>query len=81
MKEQGRGTLSIPEEYYIKVIGKAMLDYAKDYDIHEAVHQMESAELELIGQIRDILNNDTLADPDCFYRIEALVDAFADAGL
>ncbi len=81
MKEHDRGLLSVPEEYYIKVIGKAMLDYAKDYDIHEAARRMESAAMELIEQIRDILNDNTLADPECFYRIEALVDAFADAGL
>ncbi len=37
--------------------------------------------MELIEQIRDILNDDTLTDPECFYRIEALVDAFADVGL
>lgn len=81
MKEYDRGLLSVPEEYYIKVIGKAMLDYAKGYDIHEAARRMESAAMELIEQIRGILNDDTLADPECFYRIEALVNAFADAGL
>ena len=81
MKEQDRGMPSIPEEYYIKVIGKAVLDYAKDYDIHEAARRMESAAMKLIEQIRDILNDDALADPECFYRIEALVNTFADAGL
>ncbi len=79
MKEHDRGLLSVPEEYYIKVIGKAMLDYAKGYDIHKAARGIESAAMELIEQIRRILDDDTLADPDCFYRIEALVDALADA--
>ncbi len=81
MKEHDHGMPSISEEHYIKVIGKAVLDYAKDYNIHEAARRMESAAMELIEQIRDILNDNTLADPECFYRIEALVNAFADAGL
>ncbi len=72
---------SIPEKFYARAIGKVMLDYAKDYDIHESVRKMESGAMELVEQIRTILNDDTLADPECFCRVEALVNAFIDAGL
>ena len=41
----------------------------------------ERSAISLLRQIKEILDDDTLDDPTCFQRIDAIVTAFQDAGL
>ena len=42
---------------------------------------MESNALSLLEEIRAILADDTLSDPECFYKIDEIVMAFYHAGV
>ncbi len=37
--------------------------------------------VELLEKIRAILDDDSLSDPECFHRIDAMVDSFQTAGV
>lgn len=41
---------------------------------------LEAASYQALCQIRDILRNDTLDDPECFQRIEEIVQVFERMG-
>lgn len=41
----------------------------------------ESRALDALARIKAVLDNGALDDPDCFYRIEAIVEPFYSAGL
>ncbi len=42
---------------------------------------VQNEAVELLEKIRAILDDDSLADPECFHRIDAIVDAFQSAGI
>lgn len=70
---------TVPESLYAKELGMALLNFAKEYNAHTLALQMESRAIALIEEIRAILNDSTLDDPECFSRIDALVSAFDSA--
>ena len=41
----------------------------------------ESAAISLISQIKEILDDQSIDDPTCFMRIDAIVDAFLATGI
>ena len=41
---------------------------------------LESASYQVLCQIRGILQDDTLSDPECFQKNEAIVQVFEDLG-
>lgn len=43
--------------------------------------EMESRALKALGDIRRVLNDDELDDPECFRRVEAIVNAMEGNGL
>ncbi len=75
------GGLSIPEALYAKEIGKLVLDYLKTQDVQGLAEQADTQAVALLTRIKAILDDSTLSDPECFWRIEAMVDAFHDAGI
>lgn len=67
--------------FYAKAIGDLALEYLESctpFPTHMAL--LENA-LDLIAEIKEILNDTSLDDPACFARVDALVDAFYRAGL
>lgn len=72
---------TVSEALYAKELGSMLLRFTKMYDEHTLARQIESRAVALIQEIRTILNDSTLDDPECFYRIEALVSAFDLAGI
>jgi len=68
------------KQMYAKAIGDLAISYLEEQGF-SAPDGVESRALAVISQIRDILNDDTLDDPECFRRIEAIVELFYDAGL
>ena len=61
---------------YENAVGKLVVDYLESLGTVELPSLAESSALKLIAEIKDILDNDDLEDPQCFHRIDALVDAF-----
>lgn len=72
---------SILEELYAKAIGGEVLRYVKDYDPRILSQRVNSSAVALLEQILAALNDPALDDPQCVRRIQALVDAFAAAGV
>lgn len=66
---------------YEKAIGKVVVDYLQSLVTGELPSLAESSALQLIANIKAILDDDSLEDPQCFYRIDALVDAFHAANV
>lgn len=69
---------TVSEELIAQAIGQAAMACLEPEALVQAVN---SAALELLEGIREILNDDTLDDPECFYKIEAIVSAFHRRGI
>ncbi|MBD5119438.1 MAG: hypothetical protein HDT37_10115 [Clostridiales bacterium] len=73
---------TITEELFANLIGKSVLQYCKTQHIlDETAQQVESGALAVLAQVKEALNDETLDDPECFRRIEAIVEAFHGNGL
>ena len=68
------------KQMYAKAIGELALSNLEKQG-YPMVEEIESHAITLISQIQDILNDETLDDPDCFRRIEAVVELFHENGL
>lgn len=68
-------------DLYAKSIGELVIAYFEKVSPDLISQQAETDALALIAEIRDILHDESLSDPDCFQRIDALVTAFYQAGL
>ena len=72
---------TVSEELYARAIGHKLIKWAKEYDPDLLLQQINTDAVLLLKEIQCILNDETLDDPDCFYRIDAIVSAFHCAGL
>ncbi len=72
--------LTVQEALWAKSMGQEVLNYVKSrgVDVDRRVHDEA---VELLEKIRAILDDDSLSDPACFHRIDAMVDAFQTAGI
>lgn len=80
MDEHGYEHPTIPEALYAKVIGEQVLDFLRNGGLQTSVQMAEGDATQLLERIRTILNDRSLDDPECFLRMEELVDAFGEAG-
>lgn len=71
-------SLSIAEELYVQSLGWEVLRYLKREEgkLLSLYREADSEALRVLEEIRRVLDDDTLDDPDCFKRIEAIVKAF-----
>lgn len=81
MSERVYQDTPISEELYARAIGWEVVKYVKDYDMHRLARQMDSDAVALLKEIKAVLDVRTLDDPTCFYRVDALVQAFSRYGL
>lgn len=65
---------------YAKALGDLILRYEERLSPDAVIKQMESNALSLLEEIRAILTDDTLSDPECFYKIDAMVMDFYQVG-
>ncbi len=72
--------LTVQESLWAKSIGQEVLKFVKSrgVDVDQRIHDEAVA---LLEKIKAILDDDSLADPACFHRIDAIVDAFQTAGI
>ena len=64
-----------------KSIGDYVIDHLNLLDDQQIASMSERSAISLLCQIKEILDDDTLDDPTCFQRMDAIVTAFQDAGL
>ena len=69
------------EPLYAKALGQELLRWAKEYSPQLLAEQVNTEAVLLLKEIQTILDDESLDDPECFYRIDAIVSAFHRAGL
>lgn len=74
-------TQTVPEVLYAKAIGKQILDFMGSGEAQKFTEQANSEAALILEKIRMILDDPSLDDPECFQKIEAIVDTFHDAGI
>ena len=62
-----------------RAAGELVTQYLNTVDRGELARLAELRALELVRQIREILDDDTLDDSTCFLRIDAMVTSFHEA--
>ena len=67
---------SISETLYAQAIGEEILKYVKDYNPQAIAREADSEAVRLLEEIQAILEDDSLDDPECFSRVDAIVRAF-----
>ncbi len=67
---------TVEERLCAQAIGWDFLRYAKKYNIHDLAQQVDSDAVALIKEIKTILDDPALDDPECFLRVDAIVRAF-----
>ena len=73
---------AIADEVFANAIGRKVLQYCKSrHVLDETALDTQSAALSALEKIRDILNDETLNDPECFRRIERIIDTFYAHGI
>ncbi len=72
---------SMADELWVRVIAQEMLWYAKAIGEKTMAHRVDSEAVRVPSQIKQALDDPDLDDPECFRRIDAIVDAFYQAGL
>ena len=71
----------ILKSIYAKAIGELIVDYLDSTGCTEVFSVTEPKAIELITEVKAILNDDSLDDPQCFHRIDAIVNVFSANGM
>lgn len=66
---------------YAKALGDLILRYEEHLSPAVVAEQVESNALSLLAEIKSILDDESLTDPECFYKIDEIVMAFYRAGI
>jgi len=69
------------KQIFAKAIGDVAIAYFEAQGCSQALDVAENRALEAIAQIKTILDDKTLNDPECVQRIEAVVELFHEAGI
>lgn len=64
-----------------QMVGVAVLRYMKTYEPQSLLLELDSEATRILRQIQTILDDETLDDPACFHKIEAIVSTFQRHGL
>ncbi len=72
--------LTVQESLWAKSMGQEILKFVKSRGV-EMDQRVHDEAVELLEKTKTILDDDSLSDPECFYRIDAMVDAFQTAGV
>lgn len=73
--------LEISKSSYEQAIGRMVLEYIDKFKPYELSPLAESEAMRLIAKIKMILDDDDVSDPECFHRIDEIVDAFNENGV
>lgn len=67
-----------PKDMIAMAIGRAAMD---NLDSHLLIETVNSAAMDLIMEIQEILNDHLLEDPERFQQIDSIVSAFRQRGI
>lgn len=81
MEENLRLDSDLADELWVRVIAQEMLRYAKTTGEEVMARKADSEAVRILSEIKKALDDPSLDDPECFSRIDAIVDAFYQAGL
>ncbi len=74
--------LTTQEELAAEAIGLEAMRYLRGSEtIQKIARETETKALEVLEEIRRVLNDDSLEDPQCFQRIDAIVRVLGDHGI
>ncbi len=73
--------ISIRDELYARAIGWSVLTWLKEEHEEVLPRSLEGDAVRVLENIRTILDDNTLDDPDCCQRIELIVRTFYANGL
>lgn len=71
----------LPDELWANVIAQEMVRYARATGAEVMAGRVDSEAVRVLSEIKAALDDPDLDDPECFYRIDAIVSAFYRAGL
>ncbi len=57
------------------------MDFVQGLKVEEIHSQADMEAMEALSKIVEILNDDGTDDPECFRRIEEIIDALRDSGI
>lgn len=66
---------------YAKALGDLVVSYLEALGCYPVPDVVESRALDTLARVKAVLDNNALDDPDCFCRIEAIVETFYSTGL
>ena len=71
-------SLPIAESIYAQILGWELLNYIKkeESSLSQRIKEIDSRALQILEEIRAILEDDTIDDPDCFERIDRIVSLY-----
>ena len=72
---------SVEKELAARAIGLEVLAYLKMWTPEGLAHTVESQALKALEDIRKVLNDKDLDDPECFRRVEAIINALEANGI
>lgn len=75
--------IPLEDELYVQTLGWEVLNYLKSSEerLLELRQAVDRDALRVLEKIQCILNDDTVDDPECFERIEAIVKTFHENNL
>lgn len=71
-------SLPIAESLYAQILGRELLNHLKDEEsnVLQRIKELDSKAVQILEEIRAILDDDTIDDPECFERIDRLVSLY-----
>lgn len=81
MEENLSPDLSVEDELWARVIAQEMLRCTRLTGERVMAGRVDSEAVRILSEIKKVLDDPSLEDQDCFLRIDAIVDAFYQAGL
>lgn len=80
--------MNVPNEYdtamkelCAKALSDCIMNYMKPVTSEDLLRCIQSNAVTALAQIKTILDDESLDDPACFRRIDAIVDAFHKSGI
>ena len=71
----------IPQALYEKTLEQMVMVYVKSLSIEEMAPKLNAEAMNLLSEIKAILDDDAVEDPACLHRIDAIVNAFWSKGI
>lgn len=71
----------IPKALYDKTLEQLVMTYVSTLSIEELAPRLNAEAMNLLSEIKAILDDDAVEDPECFRRIDEIVSAFWAKGI